>query len=106
MKSFRKWCEFMMTCRGGHKECLFCYLLFFSTFLKIKVVFISGTGSTSWTYNVNKLTEQNMEEILTIVKEETGFKIRDTDEKFVRKITETFNQMLITSPGNLSGNNF
>lgn len=58
----------------------------------------TGTGSTSWTYNVNKLTEQNMEEILTIVKEETGFKIRDTDEKFVRKITETFNQMLITSP--------
>lgn len=70
-------------------------------FLRTKVLF-SGTGSTSWTYNVNKLTEQNMEEILTIVKEETGFKIRDTDEKFVRKITETFNQMLITSPGKLS----
>ena len=61
----------------------------------------TGTGSTSWTYNVNKLTEQNMEEILTIVKEETGFKIRDTDENFVRKITKIFNQMLITSPGKL-----
>lgn len=48
---------------------------------------------------MNKLTEQNMEEILTIVKEETGFKIKDTDEKFVNKITETFNKMLITSPG-------
>ncbi|KAG0725099.1 NAD kinase 2, mitochondrial [Chionoecetes opilio] len=57
----------------------------------------TGTGSTSWTYNVNKLTDQNMEEILTIVKEETGFKIKDTDEKFVRKITETFNEMLITN---------
>ncbi|XP_042215720.1 NAD kinase 2, mitochondrial-like isoform X1 [Homarus americanus] len=58
----------------------------------------TGTGSTSWTYNVNKLTEQNMEEILTIVKEETGFKIQDTDQLFVRKITEKFNQMLITDP--------
>ncbi|KAK8736922.1 hypothetical protein OTU49_004725, partial [Cherax quadricarinatus] len=58
----------------------------------------TGTGSTSWTYNVNKLTEQNMEEILTIVKEETGFKIQDTDRNFVRKITNKFNQMLITDP--------
>ncbi|CAL4082936.1 unnamed protein product, partial [Meganyctiphanes norvegica] len=58
----------------------------------------TGTGSTSWTYNINKLTEQNMEEILTIVKEDTGFPIKDTDEKFVRKITNTFNQMLITDP--------
>ncbi|ROT72402.1 hypothetical protein C7M84_009207 [Penaeus vannamei] len=58
----------------------------------------TGTGSTSWTYNVNKLTEQNMEEILTIVKEETGFGIRDTDPLFVRKITNKFNEMLITNP--------
>lgn len=58
----------------------------------------TGTGSTSWTYNINKLTEQNMEEILTIVKEETGFKIQDTDQYFVSKITEKFNQMLITDP--------
>ncbi|XP_064112115.1 NAD kinase 2, mitochondrial-like isoform X2 [Macrobrachium nipponense] len=56
----------------------------------------TGTGSTSWTYNVNKLTEQNMEEILTIVKEETGFKIRDSDPLFVRKITNKFNEMLIS----------
>ncbi|KAK3849450.1 hypothetical protein Pcinc_043800 [Petrolisthes cinctipes] len=56
----------------------------------------TGTGSTSWTYNVNKLTEQNMEEILTIVKEETGYNIQDTDPNFVSKITDTFNQMLIT----------
>lgn len=58
----------------------------------------TGTGSTSWTYNVNKLTEQNMEEILTIVKEETGFAIRDSDTLFVRKITNKFNEMLITNP--------
>lgn len=58
----------------------------------------TGTGSTSWTYNVNKLTEQNMEEILTIVKEETGFNIRDTDPIFVRKITNKFNEMLIADP--------
>lgn len=61
----------------------------------------AGTGSTSWTYNVNKLTEQNMEEILTIVKEETGFAIRDSDTLFVRKITNKFNEMLITNPGEL-----
>ncbi|XP_045625914.1 NAD kinase 2, mitochondrial [Procambarus clarkii] len=58
----------------------------------------TGTGSTSWTYNVNKLTEQNMEEILTIVKEETGFKIQDHDETFVSKITDKFNELLIIDP--------
>lgn len=40
-----------------------------------------------------------MEEILTIVKEETGYNILDTDHNFVRKITDTFNQMLITDSG-------
>lgn len=40
-----------------------------------------------------------MEEILTIVKEETGYHILDTDHNFVRKITDTFNQMLITDAG-------
>ena len=65
-----------------------------------KFYFYTGTGSTSWTYNINKLTEQNMEEILTIVKEETGFSIKDTDPRFVEKITNKFNEMLITDAGN------
>ncbi|MCL4125370.1 UNVERIFIED_CONTAM: hypothetical protein GTU68_010032, partial [Idotea baltica] len=58
----------------------------------------TGTGSTSWTYSVNKLTEQNMEDILTIVKEETGFPLSDTDPRFIRKVTDKFNEMLIINP--------
>ncbi|KAL7633773.1 UNVERIFIED_CONTAM: hypothetical protein RMT77_015727 [Armadillidium vulgare] len=58
----------------------------------------TGTGSTSWTYSINQLTEQNMEEILTIIKEETGYDIKDTDSRFVKKITNKFNEMLIINP--------
>ncbi|XP_076069921.1 NAD kinase 2, mitochondrial isoform X2 [Oratosquilla oratoria] len=58
----------------------------------------TGTGSTSWTYNVNKLTEQNMEEILTIIREETGYPVKDTEPHFVQRITNKFNEMLITDP--------
>lgn len=40
-----------------------------------------------------------MEEILTIIKEETGYDIKDTDSRFVKKITNKFNEMLIINPG-------
>ena len=42
-----------------------------------------------------------MEEILTIVKEETGLPIQDTNLRFVEKITNKFNEMLITDCGKL-----
>ena len=35
----------------------------------------TGTGSTSWTYNVNKLTHQSVEDILRIIFETTGKQI-------------------------------
>lgn len=48
---------------------------------------------------MNRLTEQNVEDILTIVKEETGLDIKDSDARFVRKIAAKFNEMLIINSG-------
>uniref|UniRef100_A0A6A7FUK4 NAD kinase 2, mitochondrial n=1 Tax=Hirondellea gigas TaxID=1518452 RepID=A0A6A7FUK4_9CRUS len=58
----------------------------------------TGTGSTSWTYNVNKLTEQSMEQILNIALEETGQGTGGTDPKVVSRITEKFNELLLNDP--------
>ena len=49
-----------------------------STFLKTRnsgMIVSTGTGSTSWTYNVNKLTHQSVEDILRIIFETTGKQI-------------------------------
>ena len=50
----------------------------------------TGTGSTSWTYNVNKLTNQSVESILRIIFETTGqqinFKGRTNNYDFYSKL--------------------
>ena len=48
------------------------------TFFKSRnsgMIVSTGTGSTSWTYNVNKLTNQSVESILRIIFETTGQQI-------------------------------
>ena len=48
------------------------------TFFKSRnsgMIVSTGTGSTSWTYNVNKLTNQSVESILRIIFESTGQQI-------------------------------
>ena len=41
----------------------------------------TGTGSTSWTYNVNKLTQQSVESLLRIIFETTGQQINFKGKK-------------------------
>ena len=48
----------------------------------------TGTGSTSWTYNVNKLTHQSVEDILRIIFETTGKQINFKGEFILIFITQ------------------
>jgi len=58
----------------------------------------TGTGSTSWTFNINKLTYQSVEAILKIVFEITRFPLNFKDPRLVEAITQRFNNDLVFDP--------
>lgn len=58
----------------------------------------TGTGSTSWHYNINRLTEQTVGEIINIMGN-MGFKSNDEiNDKVVEEICNRFNQQLVFEP--------
>ncbi|CAL8321936.1 unnamed protein product [Lota lota] len=57
----------------------------------------TGTGSKAWSYNINKLVEQAVEDLLKIGKLQTGLDI-PLDPGFIEKVTEEYNQSLVFSP--------
>lgn len=55
----------------------------------------TGTGSTSWYYNINKLTEQQMQSIVTIINKVTkSTKVEPNDTELIGDITKQFNETL------------
>lgn len=55
----------------------------------------TGTGSTSWYYNINKLTEQQMQSIVSIInKVTTSTKVPTDNLDMIGEITRQFNQTL------------
>jgi len=58
----------------------------------------TGTGSTSWTFNINKLTHQCVESILKIVNEVTRFPINFKDPELLEAVTNRFNNDLVFDP--------
>ncbi len=58
----------------------------------------TGTGSTSWTFNINKLTQQSVEKILRIVFETTHFPINWKDDRLVEAVTQKFNNEIVFDP--------
>ena len=58
----------------------------------------TGTGSTSWTFNINKLTHQCVESILKIVNEVTRFPINFKDTELLEAVTNRFNNDLVFDP--------
>jgi NAD+ kinase len=58
----------------------------------------TGTGSTSWTFNINKLTHHAVESLLKIVYETTRFPLNWKDGKLVEAITQKFNNELVYDP--------
>ncbi|XP_032395141.1 NAD kinase 2, mitochondrial [Etheostoma spectabile] len=57
----------------------------------------TGTGSKAWSYNINKLVEQSVEEVLKIGKSQTGFDI-PLNRDFIEKVTDEYNESLVFSP--------
>uniref|UniRef100_T1JBC5 NAD kinase 2, mitochondrial n=1 Tax=Strigamia maritima TaxID=126957 RepID=T1JBC5_STRMM len=64
------------------------------------VTICTGTGSSSWYFNINKLTQQCVQNLLNIVKQETGCGISVTPE-LENKIRSKFNNSLYFDPGEL-----
>ncbi|KAM7308495.1 NAD kinase 2, mitochondrial isoform X2 [Ixodes scapularis] len=58
----------------------------------------SGTGSTSWSFNINKVTPQCVQRILDIVSSETGVDIPARGTQLIDRITTKFNNSLIFDP--------
>ncbi|CAK6972503.1 NAD kinase 2%2C mitochondrial isoform X1 [Scomber scombrus] len=57
----------------------------------------TGTGSKAWSYNINKLDGQSVEEVLKIGKAQTGLEI-PLNPEFIEKVTEQYNDSLVFSP--------
>lgn len=64
----------------------------------------TGTGSTSWFFNINKLTPQCVSNLFNIVNEKAfngKQMLNANDQQLVQTITEQFNNSLIFSPSQL-----
>jgi len=55
----------------------------------------TGTGSTSWTFNINKLTHHAVETLIKIIFETTRFPLNWKDSKLVETVTANFNNQLV-----------
>lgn len=57
----------------------------------------TGTGSKAWSYNINKLDEQAVEEVLKIGKTQAHLDF-PLNRKFIEKVTDEYNESLVFSP--------
>jgi len=55
----------------------------------------TGTGSTSWIFNINKLTHHAVETLIKIIFETTRFPLNWKDSKLVESVTSKFNNLLV-----------
>nr|CAH0107167.1 unnamed protein product [Daphnia galeata] len=58
----------------------------------------TGTGSTSWTFNINKLPHQSVSDLMKLIQEETRLPIDYKDQRLIDRITAKFNDNLIFGP--------
>lgn len=64
----------------------------------------TGTGSTSWSFNINKLTPQCVHNLFKIINKECFSEnklIAENDQELIHKVTNKFNNSLIYSPSQL-----
>ncbi|KAI6200792.1 NAD(+) kinase [Aphelenchoides besseyi] len=62
------------------------------------VIVCTGTGSTSWHYNVNRLTEQNFTDIISKMRE-LGYTVEPPiDNEGIAKLCQQYNERLIFAP--------
>lgn len=58
----------------------------------------TGTGSTSWIFNINKLTHHAVETLLKVTFETTRFPLNWKDRRLVESITQKFNNQIVFDP--------
>lgn len=68
-------------------------LLFLNLFKRIV-----GTGSTSWYFNINKLTDQCVDELMKIIQERCKVDLPINDKSVISDVCTTFNRQLIFDP--------
>lgn len=67
-------------------------------FVKVKssgITICTGTGSTSWSFNINKISPQSVSTLFRIINEETNSNLDFTNEQLTKSITKRFNDSLI-----------
>uniref|UniRef100_A0A8C6TAJ4 NAD kinase 2, mitochondrial n=1 Tax=Neogobius melanostomus TaxID=47308 RepID=A0A8C6TAJ4_9GOBI len=57
----------------------------------------TGTGSKAWSYNINKLPEQAVEEVLKIGKSQAHLNFH-LNREFIEKVTDVYNESLVFDP--------
>ncbi|XP_068107341.1 LOW QUALITY PROTEIN: NAD kinase 2, mitochondrial [Hyperolius riggenbachi] len=57
----------------------------------------TGTGSKAWSYNINKMAAQTVEDILNIVKQHKSLNLT-LDSGLIERVTNEYNDTLIFSP--------
>ncbi|KAM6986765.1 NAD kinase 2, mitochondrial isoform 1-T1 [Aplochiton taeniatus] len=57
----------------------------------------TGTGSKAWSYNINKLVSQAVEDVLRIAASQTDLEI-PLNQQLIEKVTEDYNESLVFSP--------
>lgn len=57
----------------------------------------TGTGSKAWSYNINKLAEQAVEEVLKIGKSQAHLDF-NLNREFIEKVTDAYNESLVFDP--------
>lgn len=66
------------------------------------IIACTGTGSTSWCYNINKMSTQSIKKILKIVqtelKDTTACQIPYEDNEFIADVTNQFNDSIVFEP--------
>uniref|UniRef100_A0A8C5LKI7 NAD kinase 2, mitochondrial n=1 Tax=Leptobrachium leishanense TaxID=445787 RepID=A0A8C5LKI7_9ANUR len=55
----------------------------------------TGTGSKAWSYNINKIAPQSVEEVLSIAKSYRPFHL---DSDLIERVTKEYNDSLVYSP--------
>ncbi|KAG8456708.1 hypothetical protein GDO86_002478 [Hymenochirus boettgeri] len=57
----------------------------------------TGTGSKAWSYNINKMARQSVEEILSIVRSQKSLNL-PIDEDLIQLVTDKYNDSLVYNP--------
>lgn len=67
------------------------------------VTICTGTGSTSWSFNINKLTTQCVRKLFQVINEKCpGVSLPVENNETIQTVTDTFNNRLIFSPSLLT----